>query len=120
MTCRRPVENRQTFTVEQGRLVRTVRRQHGGIYSHRCSLESYKAVAHLIEDCGGEGVTTDMLWEQLPDVPCTQTSVAVAFMKERGCLVVRHRRIFPTSDFFSEDALIEYHALESVENDAQR
>jgi len=112
MTRRPSIDERQSFAVELGHLVRTVTKRDGGTYSHRCSLESYKAVAHAIEENATAGVTTGMLWEAVPDVPCTQTSVAVAFMKERGCLEARHRRLFPTTDFFVEDALIEYHALE--------
>jgi hypothetical protein len=106
------MEERQTFTVELGHLVRTVERRQGGTYSHRCSLESYKAVAHFIEETAAAGITSGMLWEAVPEVPCTQASVAVAFMKERGCLEIRYRRMFPTSTFFFEDALVEYHALE--------
>lgn len=112
MTRKSNVEDRQTFAIELGHLVRTVETRDGRTYSHRCSLESYKAVAHFIEENGAAGVTTGMLWEAMPDVPCTQASVAVAFMKERGCLDARHRRLFPTSAFFVEDALLEYHALE--------
>jgi len=112
MTRRPSIDERQAFTVEVGHLVRTVTRRDGGTYSHCCSLPSYKAVAHFIDENGADGVTTGMLWEAVPDVPCTQASVAVAFMKERGCLDARHRRLFPTSDYFGEDALLEYHALE--------
>jgi hypothetical protein len=112
MTRRPSINERQTFTVELGHLVRTVTRRDGGTYSHRCSLKSYKAVAHFIDENGAAGVTTGMLWEAVPDVPCTQASVAVAYMKERGCLEARYRRLFPTSAFFVEDALLEYHALE--------
>jgi len=112
MTRRPSIDERQAFTVELGHLVRAVTKRDGGTYSHRCSLESYKAVAHFIDENGAAGVTTGMLWEAVPDVPCTQASVAVAFMKERGCLEARHRRLFPTSEFFVEDALLEYHALE--------
>lgn len=112
MTRRQPVDQRQSFTFELGHLVRTVRRRDGGTYCHRCSLEAYKAVVHFIEEHAGQGVTTNMLWKAVPDVPCTQTSVAVAFMKERGCLSVCQRRMFPTSDFFFEDAMIELHAMQ--------
>jgi len=117
MTRRPSIHERQAFTVELSHLVCTVTRRDGGTYSHRCSLESYKAVAHCIEENATAGVTTGMLWEAAPNVPCTQTSVAVAFMKERGCLDARHRRLFPTSRFFFEDAMIEYHALEHVTGD---
>lgn len=117
MTRTQPVDERQSFTIELGHLVRTVAKRDGSTYSHRCSLESYKAVAHFIEENAGQGATTGSLWEAVPDVPCTQVSVAVAFMKERGCLTVRHRRMFPTSRFFFEDAMTEYHALEHVTGD---
>jgi len=117
MTRRPSIHERQAFNVELGHLVRTVTRRDGGTYSHRCSLESYKAVAHFIDENGAAGVTTGMLWEAVPDVPCTQASVAVAFMKERGCLEARYRRLFPTSAVFVEDALLEYHALEHEATD---
>jgi hypothetical protein len=117
MTRTQPVDERQSFTVELGHLVRTVAKADGSTYSHRCSIASYKAIAHFIEENAGQGVTTGSLWEAVPDVPCTQASVAVAYMKERGCLTVRQRRMFPTSRFFFEDAMIEYYALEHVTGD---
>ena len=52
-----------------------------------------------------------MVWESLAGVPCTQASVALAFLKERGCLEVHYRRLFPTSNVFFEDAMIEFLAL---------
>ena len=117
MTRRPSIDERQAFTVEMSHLVRTVAKPDGTTYSHRCSQESYKAVAHFIEENAGQGVTTGSLWEAAPAVPCTQVSVAVAFMKERGCLTVRQRRMFPTSRFFYEDVMAEYHALEHVTGD---
>jgi hypothetical protein len=109
---RRPaIDERQSFAFELGQLVRTVTTRGGRTYCHRCSLASYQAVAHCIAESAGQGVTTNMLWEAAPEIPCTQASVAVAFMKERGCLAVRMRRMFPASNFFYEDALIEWHAL---------
>ena len=109
---RRPaIEDRQSFTFELGHLVRTVTTRDGGTYTHRCALDAYQAVAWFIVEHAGQGVTTNMLWEAAPEIPCTQASVAVAFMKERGCLAVRMRRMFPAAEFFYEDALIEWHAL---------
>jgi hypothetical protein len=116
----RTIGDRQTFHVERGELVRWVALRDGRTYSHRCSLVSYEAVAHYIDERAAEGVTTAMLWEALPDVPCTQASVAAAFMKERGCLDVRGRRMFPESKSFFEDALIEFHALAAEPPDAAR
>ena len=109
---RRPVHERQAFTFELGHLVRTVQRLSGGEYTHRCSVESYRAVARFIEENAGRGVTSTMLWEAEPGIPCTQASVALAFLKERGCVVVRPRRVFPASNFLFEDALVELYALE--------
>ena len=46
------------------------------------------------------------------DAPHTQVMTAMAFLKERGCIVpARERRHRAASDFVYEDALIEWHAL---------
>ncbi len=52
-----------------------------------------------------------MLWNELDDVPCTQATVALEFLKERGCVEVERRRCWPTSGCLFEDALCEWHAL---------
>lgn len=106
-------EHRQTFTVEDGRLVRTVQRKNGSSYQHRCRLDAYKAVVHYLDEHAKAGVTTNELWDGLPDVPCTQATVALAFLKERGCVEVRRRRCYPASGILLEDAMIEFHALET-------
>ena len=111
MARRSNLDDRQSFQVEQGHLVRTVAKRDGRTYCHRCSLESYTAVVHFVDEHADQGITTTTLWEHLADVPCTQASVALAFLKERGCLEARFRRLFPTSDVFFEDALLEFHAL---------
>jgi len=102
----------KTFRVSAGHLVRTVELQDGRSYTQRCSLEAYKEVAWCLEDHADEGVTTTSLWEALPDVPCTQASVALDFLKERGCVRTEFRRSFPASGFLFKDAMVEYHALE--------
>jgi len=109
---RTPIDKRQTFTFELGHLVRTVRRRDGGEYRHRCSLDSFREVAFFIEHHADEGSTSGDIWQGLRHVACTQASVAVAFLKERGCIEARHRRLFPTSRCLFEDAMIEFHALE--------
>jgi len=111
MRSRTPVDDRQEFTVQRGWLVRKVQTTKGGTYQHRCSLEAFKAVCWFIEEHAGDGVTSGMLWQSLSDVPCTQSAVAVAFLKERGCLAVERRRFHPTSRAFFEDALVEFYAL---------
>lgn len=107
------IYDRQTFAVEGRHLVRTVVRKDGSTYEHRCSLDAYKVVAHFIDEHADAGVTTGELWQGLPDVPCTQSAVALAFLKERGCVDVRWRRCYPASTFLVEDALIEFHAHEA-------
>jgi hypothetical protein len=111
MSRRRPIDERRTFALERGYLVRTVTKRDGSTYSHRCSLESYKAVAYFVEEHTAEGVTTGMLWEGLPDVACTQASVALEFLKDRGCVTTTGRRSYPASDILYEDAMIEFHTL---------
>jgi hypothetical protein len=113
MPRRTSIAERQTFAVEDGWLVRTARRKDGSSYQHRCSLDAYKAVVHYLDDHAEAGVTTNELWDGLPDVPCTQASVALAFLKERGCVEVRRRRCHPVSGILFEDAMIEFHALEA-------
>ena len=111
--ARRTIDNRQTFALEDGWLVRTVVKPDGSSYLHRCSLESFRAVAQFIDEHVNEGVTTNGLWDGLPDVPCTQAAIALAFLKERGCVTIRHRRCYPSSTFLVEDALLEFHALDA-------
>ncbi|MFQ5732124.1 MAG: hypothetical protein ACE5KM_09220 [Planctomycetaceae bacterium] len=111
MPNRRAID--KTFSVEYGRLVRTVTLADGRSYTHRCELEAYRAVAWFVAEHAAEGVTTNMLWNELADVSCTQAALALDFLKERGCVVTRLRRNFPASDVLYEDALIEFHALEA-------
>ncbi|MCA9091181.1 MAG: hypothetical protein KDA90_21390 [Planctomycetaceae bacterium] len=108
---RRTIDHQQTFALEDGWLVRTVIKPNGSSYQHRCSLAAYRAVTDYIDEHTNEGVTTNGLWDGLPDVPCTQAAIALAFLKELGCVTVCHRRCYPVSKFLVEDALIEFHAL---------
>ena len=101
----------KTFEVVRGYLVRTVELKDGRRYVHRCSLDAFREVAWFVEAHADEGVTTGMLWEGLPDVPCTQASVALEFMKERGCVRPASRRNYTASTFLFEDAMAEFHAL---------
>jgi len=95
------------FEVVDGRLVRTVTMPGGHGYTHRCTRETFEAVAHAIEARRDEGVTLGMLAEAL-DAPFTQVNVTLEFLKERGCLVTRGRRNYPASNFLFEDAMIEF------------
>ena len=111
--ARRTIDHRQTFALEDGWLVRTVIKPDGSPYQHRCSQDSYRAVAQFIDEHATDGVTTNGLWDGLPDVPCTQAAIALAFLKERGCVTIRRRRCYPASKFLVEDALTEFLALDA-------
>ena len=95
------------FEVVDGRLVRTVVLPDGRGYVHRCTGETFQAVAHAIEERADEGVTLEPLAEAL-DAPCTQVNVALEFLKERGCVVTRGRRNYPASNALFEDAMTEF------------
>ena len=77
-------------------LARTVRLQHGRTYQHTCTLESFADVARFVEEHGQGGVTTGMLWKRL-DVPCTQATVALEFLKDCGCRIARVTVISPVA-----------------------
>jgi hypothetical protein len=99
------------FTVERGMLVRYVTLDDGREYVHRASLDSIEEVAWYAEENAKEGVTTGELWEALPNFPATQISVALDFLKDRGCVVTECRRNYPASNILFEDAMVEYYAL---------
>ena len=99
------------FEVRRGRLVRQVRLQDGRTYTQQCTLDVFAAVAQLVEARREEGVTTNELWSTLPDLPCTQISIALAFLKDRGCVETSGRRSYAASTTLCEDALTEFHYL---------
>jgi len=105
------IDDRQSFRFAFEYLYRKVKPRNGDSYEHSCFAKHYQNVAHCIEQYADQGITTNMLWDILHDIPCTQVSVAIAFMKERDCLAVRRRRMFPASNFFWEDAMLELTAL---------
>jgi transcription initiation factor IIE alpha subunit len=79
-------------------------------YVHRCTREIYQAVAHTIEEHaapGSDGTTLEELVAKM-DAPFTQVNVALAFLKERGCVEVRRRRTYPASAALYEDAMVEF------------
>ena len=45
------------------------------------------------------------------NLPATQISVALEFLKERGCVETRCRRNYPATTTLFEDAMVEYHVL---------
>ena len=111
MIMARKHDNRdETFEVLCDHLVKTVTLSDGRSYMHRCHRETYQSVAHAIEEWAESGFTGEELAESL-DLPFTQVYVALRFMRERGCVMTRFRRNFPSSDWAFEDAMIEYWAL---------
>src|SRR5260370_25510125 len=99
------------FDVHRGRLVRWVHLKDGRTYRQHCTLDVFKEVALLIETRSEAGVTTTELWDTLPNLPCTQVSIALAFLKDRGCVETCGRRSNAASATFYEDAMTEFHAL---------
>ncbi len=53
------IDHRQTFALEDGWLVRTVVKPDDSSYQHRCSLDSFRAVAHYVDEHATDGVTTN-------------------------------------------------------------
>lgn len=110
-------ERTEEFTVAHDHLVRSVVPRPGGgqPYEHRCPRLSYEAVAHAADrfdlEVGDPGFTLDEL-AHAADVPSTHAAVALAFMKERGCVVTRYRRSYAATRCVFEDAMMEYCALE--------
>lgn len=108
---RRRREHRNViFDVVDGALVRTVTFPDGDDrqgYTHRCTREVYERVAHAVEESGDQGVTLESIAEA-EDAPFSQVNVALEFMKERGCVVTRHRRTYPASKATFEDAMTEF------------
>ena len=98
------------FAVLDGALEMRVVPRCGRPYTHRCSREVYEEVARDIE-AAPRGVTIEEVRGRL-ELPHTQVAVALAFMKERGCVEVRLRRSHPASRATFEDAMVEYLALE--------
>jgi len=101
------------WEIERGSLVRHVERADGRAYTHRCGLAALQEVCWFVDEHARDGVTTGELWDALPDLPATQVSVALEFLKERGIMETRGRRNYPASNCLFEDAMTEFYALEA-------
>lgn len=99
------------FQVERGKLVRYVSRADGRGHVQRATLAALQEVAWFAEAAGENGFTTTDMWEALPDVPATQLSVALDFLKDRGCVETLGRRNYVESTTVFEDAMVEFYAL---------
>jgi len=102
----------ETFTVADDHLVRSVVPAPGEPYQHRCRRASFEEVAHVIDELNDDGRTFTLKeLVDITDLPSTQIAVALAFLKERGCVATRWRRNFAAGPGLFEDAMIEFHAL---------
>jgi hypothetical protein len=116
-----PRPNRQrdiTFRVQDDHLEMhvTFAHQPDRNYMHRCTRDIFREVAYAIEDHAAGGTTLEQI-VHATNAPYTQVNVALAFMKERGCVEIRHRRTIPASDIVYEDAMIEFmHLAQCAEN----
>lgn len=117
------IQRVETFTVEDGHLVRKVIPTRGQPYAHRCPIDAYRELVWAAIDLAADGFTVKTLVDQVRNRPreehddgepwasYTNAAVAIAFWKERGLLDVRRRRNRVNDGFFFEDAMIEFHAL---------
>src|SRR5262245_50580335 len=101
----RRADRKYEFRIVDGVLYRTVELAHNRSYRHTCTLENFVDVARFIDEHAAYSVTTPILWDVLDDVPCTQATVALEFLKDRGCVDIERRRCLPTSNCLFEDAL---------------
>ncbi len=110
----------ESFIVDaaSGALLRRVVPQRGKPYEHACTKQVYDDVAYAIEQMGNAAFTIEDIrakaggGDESNMPPWSQVAVAIAFLKERSCIVpARERKHVAASDFVYEDALIEYHAL---------
>lgn len=100
----------ETFSVDKRQLVRHVVPKRGKPYEHRCSEASLIEVAHRIDEFDGAPfVLTDL--NRSDSLPWTQVAVAVAFLKERGCIrpVRRWKHVSACGDLFLH-AMTEFNA----------
>ncbi|MCC6909997.1 MAG: hypothetical protein IT430_18845 [Phycisphaerales bacterium] len=110
----------ESFAVDatSGALLRRVVPKRGQPYEHMCTKQVFDDVAYAIEQMGNAAFTMEEIrakvggGDEASMPPWSQVATAVAFLKERGCIVpARQRKNGAASDFVYEDALIEYHAL---------
>ncbi|MCL4199552.1 MAG: hypothetical protein KJZ69_18815 [Phycisphaerales bacterium] len=115
-----PRQLNETFIVDgpSGALLRRVIPRRGTPYEHACTKQVFDDVAYAIEQMGSASFTMGDIRFKAADgdeskmPPWSQVAVAIAFLKERSCIVpARNRKHIAASDFVYEDALIEYHAL---------
>jgi len=113
-------EREETFTVEEDVLTRSVTPApgRGDPYEHTCDLEVYEAVAHAIDELDGASFTYEEIRRSI-NAPFSQVAVAIAFLKERGCIVpAQRRRSVAATDHVHLDAMTEWHARRETQEEA--
>lgn len=102
----------ETFTIDQGALLRSVVPDRGKPYEHVCSLDAFREVCHAIDALDERSFTGQELVVRTGD-PSTQVFTALAFLKERGSLTQRRGRLngAATKDVYL-DGMSEWYALE--------
>ena len=107
------LEHTETFEVDRfGFLVRRVTpKWPHKPYVHRCALAFYERVAHEVDELGEAGFTGEDIVART-GIPHSCVFTALAFMKERGCIISEGKRNFaPGCGGVHADAMLEYHAL---------
>lgn len=100
------------FSIDQdsGALIRSATPPGGRPYEHRCPMPALEEVAWQFDEASDP--LTIQLIHDATSLPFTQVAVALAFLKERGCVRTLHgRKSVAASRACYEDAMIEYHAL---------
>jgi hypothetical protein len=104
-----PSPRDDAFAVDDGFLVRRVAPARGTPYEHRCSADAFENIAWAIEEHQGPFTLNEL--QRVTELPFTQVAVALAFLKERGCITPVHgRKHKAASAGLHLDAMTEFHA----------
>lgn len=106
-------ERDETFTIAENILTRHVipASGRGKSYAHTCDLDVFEKVLHAIDELNGASFTFEIIRAAI-NAPWSQVAVAIAFLKERGCVVPTQRRHHAAAtNSVHLDAMIEWHAL---------
>lgn len=103
----------ETFEIISGTLVRSVIPRRGKPYRHSCDIAVFEEVTYAIDELE----TASFIYEDLQtitDESHSQVATAVAFLKERSCIVsaFRRRHVAATEDCHL-DGMLEWYALEA-------
>ncbi len=91
-------------------LVRSVVPSRGKPYEAKSSREVLAKVCHYAQARARGGFSTSEMWQDL-DVPKTQASTSLAFLKVLGLVEVSCRRNYPAGGEVFEHSMVEYYYL---------